>query len=216
MGNEEDTLAVIDLAQRKVNEFFDEMRQYFASKVSDEAEKASLRSALVSEPVDTENAMLDLKPLVGGWRETETLTGQTYRWPDGNIDEYSRLVRFSGSGDFEGMNLGLGYKVGGDTIGFVFSSDGKSKRGIVYFQAADDFDETAEVVSMIRGNGLTGRRGFSPEEPRPPAYADFKLESLKDRVSGPGKWNVLAVVAKVSDTDTMLDHTALQARLRGL
>jgi hypothetical protein len=70
------------------------------------------------------------------------------------------------------------------------------------------------VISFIRGGGETGKGGFGPGDALPKAYESFKTEPLADRVFG--KWDRLGVVAKSDDTTTMLAHTALQARLRGI
>jgi hypothetical protein len=67
---------------------------------------------------------------------------------------------------------------------------------------------------MIRGGGPRGRSGFAPGERLPKGYAGLRTDVLGDRVRG--KWNVQAVIADAADADTMLMHTALQARLRGL
>ena len=154
-------------------------------------------------------------PLSGGWKEVDRVGGESYRWPDGNVDEYTELVTYEGSGEFDGMNLALGHKDNGEWIGFVLGKGGvASKRGIVYFQLADDFAESDELVSMTRGGGANGRSGFAPSDPPPAPYAEFRIESLKSRKAG--KWNVQAVVASSDDAETMLSHTAIQASLRGL
>jgi hypothetical protein len=53
-----------------------------------------------------------------------------------------------------------------------------------------------------------------PRPTRPAEYQASKTAVLGQRIKG--KWNVQAVVAKDDDAQTMLNHTALQARLRGL
>jgi hypothetical protein len=68
------------------------------------------------------------------------------------------------------------------------------------------------MISMIRGGG--GPAGFGPTTALPPAYSGFTTAMLRDRVAG--KRDVQAVVADADDHETMLNHTALQAKLRGL
>jgi hypothetical protein len=46
------------------------------------------------------------------------------------------------------------------------------------------------------------------------AYQGFKVDVLRDRIHG--QWNVQAVVSDRDDYPTMLRHTYLQAKLRGL
>ena len=88
------------------------------------------------------------------------------------------------------MALALGYLDNGDVVGFVLATSGGSKRGITYFFQTDDFDQTKEKISMIRGGGPRGRSGFAPHEPVPEAYRGFKTGVLKTRRAG--KWNVRA------------------------
>jgi hypothetical protein len=152
--------------------------------------------------------------LNGSWEKVDDPKGISYVWPDGNVDEYDPFVIYRGSGDYDGMLLALGYKSNGEVIGFVLFGNAASKRGITYWVLADDFDESNEKLSIIRGGGTTGRAGFGPSDSLPKAYDGFKTNMLRDRVAG--KWNVQAMVAKTDDHETMLAHTALQARLRKL
>ena len=202
-------IAAIDITQRKLNELFDELRKELSNPPV-EAREPDGPAASAEEP-----GTLDRSPLKGRWRKVEEIEGQDYRWPDGNLDEYDRFAIYEGRGDFEGMRLGLGRNQHAEWIGFVFGPSGvASKRGLVYFQRADDFDKSGELVSMIRGSGASGRGGFDPAGPTPAVYSDLKIQSLRERRSG--KWNVKAVVASSDDAETMLTHTAIQARLRGL
>jgi hypothetical protein len=150
----------------------------------------------------------------GEWHEIKREEDITYVWPDSSVDTYSEFVSFSGSGDFMGMTLALGYDQKGNVVGFVLGAGGGSKRGLTVFFPADDFAESGELVSMIRGGGATGRSGFAPGETLPASYGRFTTDVLRDRVAG--KWNVQAVVAKLDDQNAMLAHTALQARLRNI
>jgi hypothetical protein len=150
--------------------------------------------------------------LNGRWEETGRSTSETYRWPDGNLDEYEEFVTYRGTGDYAGLSLALGRLTKGDVVGFVL--DGAAKRGLTWFFPTDDFDETKEKISMIRGGGPRGRSGFPPHEPLPNGYRNYKTDVLRNRKAG--KWNVQGVIATDDDHATMLGHTALQVRLRGL
>jgi len=203
-------ISLIDITQRKLNELFDELR-------------AELVGEPPSEPREFDGAAekdrgpwtLERSALSGGWSKVEEARGETYKWPDGNVDSYERFQVFEGSGDFSGMRLALGRNQHGEWIGFVLGPSGiASKRGLVYFQRADDFAESGELVSMIRGGGASGRGGFDPDGPTPAVYGGLEIASLRERRAG--KWNVKAVVAADDDAETMLTHTAIQARLRGL
>jgi hypothetical protein len=198
-------LTAIRIARVKADEFFAELEVELSGTDSARSRESTLR---------TEDApwRLDVKPIFGDWTEVGRDSDQTYRWPDGNVDVYSDFVRFAGEGGFKGINTAIGYKDNGEVIGFILG--GNDKRGLVFFQQADDFEQSGQLLSMVRGGGDSGKAGFSPDGPEPPAYANLQLENLRDRIEG--KWNVLAVVAKPEDTDAILTHTALQARLRGL
>lgn len=150
----------------------------------------------------------------GSWAEIRREAGVSYRWPDGNVDEYTDFVTYRGGGDFAGLTLALGYLAAGDVAGFVKIAGGETKRGITWFFPADDFASTGERVSMIRGGGPRGRSGFRPGDALPTAYQRLRTAVRRERKAG--KWNVLAVVAGPDDRDTMLLHTPLQARLRGV
>lgn len=151
----------------------------------------------------------------GGWMELKRVEeGETYGWPDSSVDKYFPYVTYAGTGANTGTTLALGYKNDGTVVGFIVGATGGSKRGLTVFFKADDFDKTNEKVSMIRGGGKRGRAGFGPGDALPSAYDGFKVEILRDRYAG--KWNVQAVVADADDHETMLNHTMLQAKLRGL
>jgi hypothetical protein len=155
---------------------------------------------------------LGMTPLRGRWAEVERRGGETYRWPDGKVDEYADFVVYRGDGDFAGMRLALGHCANGEVVGFVLGE--ARKRGITYFFLADDHAQTREKVAMIRGDGPTGRGAFATGQAPPPCYAELKIGVLGERKGG--KWHVLAVVAHEDDHESMLTHTAIQARVRGL
>lgn len=217
-------LQIIERAREKANEFFDEISAELVNEGREEPAAGTLQptgARLDPDPKDKWN--LDEMPVEFKWMQTHEPEGETYRWPDGNVDEYVRFMSFKGGPPTEhgihsaDIKLGIGFLDNGEAVGFVMSNDGAAKRGIAYFQRTDSFDESGELISMIRGGGKRGRSGFSPNDPPPPAYETFDLESLRDRKEG--KWNVLGVVANPNDAEglrVILDHTALQARLRGL
>ncbi len=224
MTTEATFLQIIERARGKANEFFDELVAEFASEVREAPDAGTIQpggSKGLLEPKDKWH--LDREPTAFRWMQTGEPEGETYRWPDGNVDEYVRFMTFEGGPPLkEGvhsreMNLGIGFLENGEVVGFVMSNDGSSKRGIAYFQRTDTFETSGELISMIRGGGERGRSGFPPDGPPPAAYKKFDLESLRERKEG--KWNVLGITANPNDADglaAVLDHTALQARLRGL
>ena len=82
------------------------------------------------------------------------------------------------------------------------------------FLAADDYAETGELIAIIRGSD-GGRKMYGPAEDLPPAYAQFRIATYRDRVQAKGSWNKLAVITAETDTDTILNHARIQARRRG-
>lgn len=150
----------------------------------------------------------------GHFRELGRSTSQTHRWGDGTVEEFDDFIRFRGKGGFEGLQFAVGLNSKHDVVGFLLGASGGSKRALTYFFRADDWAQSYEMLSMIRGGGATGKAGFGPDDPVPTAYQGFKIDVLKNRIGG--KWNVLAVVAERDDYATMLRHTFLQAKLRRL
>lgn len=146
------------------------------------------------------------------------LTDQTQRWPDGNVDSYDSFIVYGNAPAFSGVRLGIGAASTegkeGERVGFVMGA-GTSKRPLTVFFPADDFEHSHELLSLIRGN-KGGRGTFAPTEQLPIEYAGFNTDVLGARI--PGKWNVQAVVVRDDEEGTrmMLNHTAIQARLRGL
>lgn len=213
-------LVIARIAHRKTDEFFAEAIDVLtsASGTSSVANDAAKPATDGPPHKVLSSAKLDFPPPRGTWLEVRREPNVTYTWPDGNVDEYEEYVIYRGTGDFDGMQLALGY-IGdgiheGDVVGFHLGEGAGSKRGITYFFPADDFDQTNEKISMIRGGGEHGRSGFAPGAILPRSYGELSTDVLRARKAG--KWNVQAVVADAEDHDAMLTHTALQARLRGL
>lgn len=153
------------------------------------------------------------------WVEVKRLEGQRYSWPPdaGGEEEYDPFVIY-GSGD---LVLALAHNIEKVIVKnvwreqiwvFHMGSGLGSKEPISPFVAADDYEQTREMVSIIRGNGDSRRKMFDASEELPPEYADLKVEILSDRIQG--HYNKLCVVARVDDTESMLVHGAAQARLR--
>jgi hypothetical protein len=217
----EQAVRMVEITRRKADELFDELivelRRDIRSMSSLATRKLVVeteRRAAMQQNGPTEPWSLGNTTLSGDWEEVGREGGVTYRWPDGNVDTYADFVSYRGSGGYVGLNLALGYVKNGDVCGFVVGPGGGAKRGITYFIPADDFAQTREKVSLIRGGGPRGRSGFAPGEALPKGYDGFKVDVLRERKAG--KWNVQAVVVRENDHATMLGHTALQAHLRGL
>ena len=70
------------------------------------------------------------------------------------------------------------------------------------------------MVAVIRGSDDGGRKMYAPTAALPPAYAGLRVEVYRDRITQPGSWNKLAVIASRDDVDTMLAHSLIQAVTR--
>jgi hypothetical protein len=205
---------LVEIAQDKLNELFEEIRTELEQGDAFRLDVVGTDPTVSGVSGASDAWMLDSRSPSGSWEELGRSDGETYRWPDENLDSYHPFVRYRGTGGFAGMNLALGYLENGDVVGFVLGAGGGSKRGITYFFPVDDFGESRQKISMIRGGGPRGRSGFGPSDPVPAVYSDFETANLRHRKAG--KWNVLGVLAGEDDFATMLRHTAIQAKLRDL
>ena len=213
-------IQLLEVFKKHANDAFAEAVQVLSVNHEGEVEEADDLHIISDEEI--EDLADALAAHSGEWQETGREDGVSQRWPDGNVDTYGSYVTYRCSGGMnDGINLALG-KVGtvgkeGEVVGFVLGAGGGSRRPLTVFFPADDFDSTGERLSMIRGKGGgNSRKGYGPTEQLPPVYSPFKTELLASRIEG--KWNVMAVVAgdNADGINAMLNHTAIQARLRGL
>jgi hypothetical protein len=154
------------------------------------------------------------------WSLVREREGQSYQWPQGR-DEYSRYRIFMGTTPAEGaVHIALAETIrkkrwGRDRRYFVaFLSSGSPQKPLVEFLEADDFEETRELVAVIRGSD-GGRRMYGPGDALPAIYEErFQTQMYGERIDYPGVWDKAVVVAREDDHSTMLDHALLQGRRR--
>jgi len=154
------------------------------------------------------------------WRVIRERNGETYRWPSGR-DRYSPYRVFMGTTRAEGaVQIGLGETVRKNKWGrdrkyvVAFRSGGSPQQPLVEFVAADDYEETRELIAVIRGSD-GGRRMYGAGDALPPLYTErFRTQTYNERVDHPGAWNKIAVVAREDDDQTMLNHALIQSRRR--
>ncbi len=158
--------------------------------------------------------------LVTSWQLVDQRKDQAYRWPD-LLEHYDRYHVYRGETQREGIVfISLGWAVRPSAWGMdrryvvSFLSRGTPQTPLAEFLAADDYDETRELIAIIRGRD-GGSKMYGPADNLPPAYAGFRLATYRDRVQAKGSWNKLAVVAAETDTNTILNHALIQARRRG-
>ena|SRR5918995_7499211 len=158
--------------------------------------------------------------LPGDWSLVREREGESYQWPE-ERERYSSYRVFIGTTRAEGaVHIGLGEtlrknKWGRDRKYLVaFRSSGSPQQPLAEFAAADDYEETRELVAVIRGSD-GGRRMYGAGDPLPDVYKErFRTEIYSERVVYPGVWNKVVVVAREDDDETMLNHALIQGRRR--
>jgi hypothetical protein len=154
------------------------------------------------------------------WRPVQERDGESYRWPNGR-DRYSPYRVYVGTTRGEGaVHIGLGETVRENRWGrdrkyiVAFLSGGSPQHPLVEFVAADDYQESRELVAVIRGSD-GGRRMYDAGDPLPAPYTDrFRTQIYNERVVYPGAWNKVVVVAHEDDDRAILNHALIQSRRR--
>jgi hypothetical protein len=174
----------------------------------------------VSDSVGTIARTHRTRDLPDDWRVVTTRNGEEYRWPSGR-DRYSPYRVFIGTTRGEGaVQIGLGetirkHKWGRDRKYVVaFLSGGSPQQPLVEFVAGDDYEQTRELVAVIRGSD-GARRMYSTGDALPEVYGEgFRTQLYSERVDHPGAWNKIAVVAREDDDQAILNHALIQSRRR--
>jgi len=165
-------------------------------------------------------ARLGSPDLPDAWRLVQQREGESYRWPK-RRDAYAPYRVFLGTTRAEGaVQIGLGETVRANAWGrdrkyvVAFLSGGSPQHPLVEFVAADDFEDSRELVAVIRGSD-GGRRMYGIGDTLPAVYAErFRTQIYNERVVHPGVWNKVVVVAREDDDAAMLNHALIQSRRR--
>jgi hypothetical protein len=128
---------------------------------------------------------------------------------------------FVGTTRAEGaVQIGLGETIRKNTWGrdrkyvVAFLSSGSPQEPLVEFVAADEHEETSELVAVIRGSD-GGRRMYGVGDVLPTVYSErFRTDVYSERIAHPGAWNKLVVVVRDDDHEAMLTHALIQSRRR--
>ena len=154
------------------------------------------------------------------WRLVQDREGESYRWPSGR-DRYEPYRVFMGTTRAEGaVQIGLGETIRKNKWGrdrkyvVAFLSAGSPQQPLVEFVAADDYEQTRELVAVIRGSD-GARRMYGVGDALPAVYTErFRTQLYNERVVHPGAWNKVVVVAREDDQEVILNHALIQSRRR--
>ena len=182
----------------------------------------------IIKPVGADGTSYKAAAPVGGrmadlpedWRLVRERERQSYQWPN-QREHYSRYRVFIGTTRAEGaVHIGLGETIRENKWGrdrkyvVAFLSSGSPQQPLAEFVAADDYEETRELVAVIRGSD-GGRRMYGAGDALPGVYKErFRTQMYSERVVYPGVWNKVVVVAHEDDDETMLNHALIQGRRR--
>jgi hypothetical protein len=154
------------------------------------------------------------------WRLVREREGESYRWPK-RRDRYAPYRAFMGTTRAEGaVQIALGETIRTNTWGrdrkyvVAFLTSGSPQEPLVEFVAADDYEQTRELVAVIRGSD-GGRRMYAVGDALPAVYAErFRTQIYNERIVYPGAWNKVVVVVGEDDDEGMLNHALIQSRRR--
>ena len=158
--------------------------------------------------------------LAEDWGLVQEREGQSYQWPEGR-ERYSRYRVFIGVTRAEGaVQIGLGETIRKNKWGrdrkyvVAFLSSGSPQRPLAEFVAADDYEESRDLVAVIRGSD-GGRRMYGAGDALPRVYKErFRTQLYSERIVYSGVWNKVVVVAREDEDEAMLNHALIQGRRR--
>jgi hypothetical protein len=158
--------------------------------------------------------------LPADWRLVRERQDESYRWPKRH-DRYAPYRVFVGTTRAEGaVQVGLGETIRKNAWGrdrkyvVAFLSSGSPQGPLVEFVATDDYEQTRELVAVIRGSD-GARRMYGAGDALPAVYTErFRTQIYNERITHPGAWNKVVVVAREDDHETMLNHALIQSRRR--
>lgn len=186
---------------------------------------AAMGTLGVERPIDAslENPFDEAADLPEIWATVREMPGQSYAWPE-EREFYDEYRVYAGETQRAGtVHLALGKKdrrLAWDAERMhvvVFLTSGSPQVPVVEFQGTDDFEDTRELVSVIRGlGGAKSKKMFGPGDPLPPVYAErFRTTLYSERIRVRGAWGKVAVIAREDEPDAILNHALIQARRRG-
>jgi hypothetical protein len=146
------------------------------------------------------------------WHEVERREGVSVTWPKKkggrSKTTFDPFVVYEA--DSGGTKIGLGLDPASGHIAVCrIGTRGGSVRPITYFQPT----QTGEVIAPIRQP--VGRSYLKPGDPLYPPYDRLSVRRFRDMIPS-YRNDIMGVVAKRDDAQTMAEHGAVQGALRGL
>ena len=145
------------------------------------------------------------------WRVVRKREEESYRWPSGR-DRYSPYRVFLGTTRAEGaVQIALGETIRKNKWGrdrkyvVAFLTGGSPQQPLVEFVAADDYEQTRELIAVIRGSD-GGRRMYAAGDALPALYTErFRTQTYNERVGHPGHgtgspWSPVKTTTRRSST----------------
>jgi hypothetical protein len=155
------------------------------------------------------------------WRQIEERHGVVYTWGEDH-DVYDPFKIYEGEISSGTPRLAIGRcerarTFGDDRIYYIVASLGPAGgiRAVAEFLATDDYDETGDVIAVIKGKGGSARQFDSPKE-LPVVYRDWPTLAYRERVDYPGAYSKQALICNERNHEAMLNHALAQIQLRGL
>jgi hypothetical protein len=195
----------------------------FASPTMTPASSGEMNGETAHSTSRTADALDGEAGLPEAWRLIRELEGQSYAWPELR-EAYAEYRVYAGETEREGtVHIALGKSPRYATWGrkrthvVAFLTSGSPQTPLAEFVGTDDFDETRELIAVIRGrDGLRSKKMFSPGDSLPAVYRErFRTGLFSDRLDVRGAWAKVGVLAREDEPDVMLDHALVQARRRG-
>ena len=128
----------------------------------------------------------------------------TYQWPNKRTEDFDTGYE----GRFRAKKIVIGFtnsSMHGRRRKVVVFVD---RRPLVRFKAADDFERSGLMVSVIK---TIDRKQLRPEDPVPFEYAGFRVEPYRAHIDEPGTSKNMVVVCTKDDLQTMAEHALIRA-----
>lgn len=186
----------------------------------------SLRAVAADVPAASATEVAGMPVRTAGgmvWRQLESISGFEHVWPEVH-EHYPRLDVFEGSDARGVVRLAIGkprerMPVYGRERGWVAVWElvnGGPREQRAVFVESDDHATTGDHAALITGKGGMRRSMYAPEDrPLLPAmYLGMRVQVHRDRCTGRYAKNRLAVMARLDEPQTMLDHALANLRMR--